>query len=73
LLKSKVTHEELKESLDKWCEQNSNSNELQYLTSMYKSREVPKISCASLRDIEDRNLKSVTNFGPGKKDSYSCA
>ena len=72
LLKSKVTHEDLKESLDKWCEQNSKSNELQYLTSMYKAREVPKVSCPSLQGIEDRNLKSVTNFGSVKKDNFSC-
>lgn len=72
LLKSKVTHEELKEALDKWCEQNSDSNELQYQTSMHKSKEIPKVSCPSLRDIEDRNLKSVTNFGSVKKDNLSC-
>jgi hypothetical protein len=60
LLKSKATHDELKDALDKWCEENSASNELQYLTSLHKSRVVPIISCPSLMHIEQKKLKSVT-------------
>jgi hypothetical protein len=60
LLKSKATHDELKDTLDKWCEENSASNELQYLTSLHKSRVVPIISCPSLMHIEQKKLKSVT-------------
>lgn len=69
--KSKATHLELKEALEKWTTENNKMSEVQYLTSIHKNRDINRHFCRSLRELDEKGLKTnvplVTSVQNGKK------